>query len=269
MARRDPFYKHFIGESAEETAHLSLDAIGALIRFKDKAWNAPSRGVLIFPIDGFARLFRCERADAERLIDELINPIPVLQRADLADGKIQLTYVPFVENAELSNKRATSGRQGGFAKRESADSASPVQNHDEECVAKRKQKGSKSLALALATPGDRESVRGIGDEEAIRPDISDESIPLDNRVRVWLDGMKRFPFIQTSPKHVSDIVFAVRKWGFDFVGECLEIAFDNGARSPVPYALGVAEKKAGRHFAEQPKPIQRAGSGTRKTFKPG
>lgn len=267
MDRRDAYYKHFVGESLEESAHLSLRAIGALQRFKDKSWNASTRGVLDVTSDILCRIWSCAPDTVALVLRELTQPaLPVLKREDIGDGTMRLSYPPFTIDADLSATRTSAGIASG-AKRAADASKIPRKNRVIE------QNANKTVAMAMAMESTVLSATrgGVGEngDSADPPPSLDESVPLETRVRQWLNGMKRFPMFNTPPKHVSDVTKAVEKWGFDFVGECIKIAIDNNSAVPVPYAMSVAERRAGRRFAEQPKPIKSAGHGSRKTFKPG
>lgn len=254
---RDAYYPFYIGEWSEETSRLSLAAAGAFAHFRSQSWNSATRGVLCYSLDGYCRLFGATREQTIKVIDELTHPThPLLEREERS-GEIQLTYRRFVELALLRDTRAEAGRKGGNVKAGKICSKSPSKPLDVDM--------DMPCTVISATKG------GVGEngDSADPPPSLDESVPLETRVRQWLNGMKRFPMFNTPPKHVSDVTKAVEKWGFDFVGECIKIAIDNNSAVPVPYAMSVAERRAGRRFAEQPKPIKSAGHGSRKTFKPG
>lgn len=254
---RDAYYPFYIGEWSEETSRLSLAAAGAFAHFRSQSWNSATRGVLCYSLDGYCRLFGATREQTIKVIEELTHPThPLLERAE-RDGEIELTYRRFVELALLRDTRAEAGRKGGKVKAGKICSKHPskplVMDMDVGCT------------VISATKG---GVGGNGESADPSPSL-DPNVPLDDRVRQWLNGMRRFPFINTSPKHVSDVVKMVEKWGFEFVGQCLDAAFDSNARSPVPYAMSVAERRAGREFADKPKPVKSSGKGTTTTYRPG
>lgn len=107
-----PYIPVYIGDWAQDTDDITLEAEGALIRLVFKLWKAKEKGQLLFSFSRLCILFKKPEVETRKILYE-IHEKEVLNVTFLADDMVKIVSRRMVKAVSKSATYSENGKKGG------------------------------------------------------------------------------------------------------------------------------------------------------------